>query len=72
MTSPDIQGIHNLLGRLGLLSDCLGVEEWFDLFTGQSSNGTSDPRSVSRLTGRHARSGSSWAQSLYHCAWTMS
>ena len=72
MTSPDMQGIHNLLGRLGLLSDRLGVEKWFDLFTGQSSNSTSDLRSVSRVTGRHACSWSSWAQSLYHCAGTMS
>ena len=72
MTSPDMQGIHNLLGRLGLLSDRLGVEKWFDLFTGQSSNSTSDPRSVSRVTGRHAAFLVQLGQSLYHCAGTMS
>jgi hypothetical protein len=33
MTGTDLQAVHNLLGRYGLLLDRLDVEEWLDLFT---------------------------------------
>ena len=32
MTGFELQGIHNLLGRYGLLLDRLDVEAWLDLF----------------------------------------